>query len=196
MPGIYLASASSRRHEILTNMGVNHIILTVPAPEGEDEPRLPGESPQDYVIRTAQDKARRAAKWIEHVRLPQHAILAADTTVSLDDDIFGKPESVQHARTMLQRLSGKTHRVQTAVTLILNDVMHECLSTTDVTFATLSPTDIDEYANSNEPWGKAGGYGIQGKAASFIENINGSYSGVMGLPVYETAQLLRLCLTK
>ena len=192
MSRIYLASASPRRHEILTHMGIAHDILTVPAPEGDDEPRLPGESPQDYVLRTAHDKALRASAWIDKNRLPRHAILTADTTVSMGDEILGKPESIEDVKRMLGRLSGKTHLVQTAVTLTQGHVIHERLSTTQVTFDTLSADDIEDYARSVEPWGKAGGYGIQGKAAAFIVNINGSYSGVMGLPVYETAQLLRL----
>ena len=193
MPRIYLASASPRRHEILTHMGVEHVILTVPAPEGEDEPRLPDENPQDYVKRTALDKALRANSWIEQNKLPRYPILTADTTVSLDGRILGKPESIQDAKRMLGYLSGKTHLVQTAVTLTLKGVVHERLSTTQVTFDTLSAAQIEAYAGSDEPWGKAGGYGIQGQAAAFIVNIHGSYSGVMGLPVYETAQLLRLC---
>lgn len=195
IPRIYLASASPRRHEILTHMGVDHVILTVPAPEGEDEPRLPDESPQDYVKRTALDKAIRANSWIEQNKLPRYPILTADTTVSLDGRILGKPESIQDAKYMLGCLSGKTHLVQTAVTLTLKGVVNEHLSTTQVTFDTLSAHQIEEYASGDEPWGKAGGYGIQGKAAAFIVNVNGSYSGVMGLPVYETAQLLRLCKT-
>ena len=192
MHRIYLASASPRRHEILTHMGVDHLILTVPAPEGDDEPRLPGENPQDYVLRTARDKALRATAWIGKAQLPRYPVLTADTTVSLGDEILGKPESIEHAKQMLERLSGQTHLVQTAVIMALGNVMHERLSTTQVTFDNLTAQAIEAYARSDEPWGKAGGYGIQGKAAAFIVNINGSYSGVMGLPVYETAQLVRM----
>ena len=191
MKRIYLASASPRRHEILNQMGITHDILTVPAPEGEDEPRLEGESPQDYVSRTALDKAIRADQWIHKVQLPVRPILTADTTVSLGDEILGKPGSIEEARQILGQLSGKTHTVQTAVVLFINGKHHERVSTTQVTFATLSDEDIHDYVNSPEPWGKAGGYGIQGTAATFIANINGSYSGVMGLPIFETAQILR-----
>ena len=191
MKRIYLASASPRRHEILKQMGVSHDILTVPAPAGEDEPRLSGETPQDYVIRTARDKAIRAMHWLKSAQLPVRPILTADTTVSLGDEILGKPQSISDATRMLEKLSGKTHTVQTAVVLMEETLIYESLSTTAVTFDTLSPADITCYANSTEPWGKAGGYGIQGTAALFITNINGSYSGVMGLPIDHTGRLLR-----
>lgn len=194
MKRIYLASASPRRHEILNQMGIAHDILTVPSPDGEDEPRLDAESPEEYVIRTALDKAMRANLWVNTVKLPVRPILTADTTVSLGNDILGKPGSMEEARHMLKQLSGQTHTVQTAVVLFTNGQHYERISTTRVTFATLSDVDITDYVNSSEPWGKAGGYGIQGTAGRFIANINGSYSGVMGLPVFETAQILRHCM--
>ncbi len=188
---IYLASASPRRHELLTQMGIAHDILIVPAPEGEDEPRLPAESPTDYVLRTAQDKADRAVSWIKQSNLPTRPILTADTTVSIDDEILAKPVSVDDATRILRHLSGKTHVVQTAVTLSVGSARYQRISTTEVTFSPLSDEDINTYCDTGEPWGKAGAYGIQGYASIFIEKINGSYSGVMGLPIYDTSQLLR-----
>ncbi|MBC2770343.1 Maf family protein [Pusillimonas minor] len=188
---IYLASASPRRHEILLHMGVAHDILIVPAPPGADEPQHPGETPEAYVLRTAHDKADLAAQWIEAARLPQKPVLTADTTVSIEGEVLGKPLSVDDARQMLERLSGKTHQVQTVVTLTTHGRRDERISTTAVTFATLTTSEINAYSSSTEPFGKAGGYGIQGKASMFIAGISGSYSGVMGLPVFETAQLLK-----
>ena len=188
---IYLASASPRRHEILDQMGITHDILTVPAPQGEDEPRLTNESPQQYVARTAREKALRAMQWVSAIDLPVRPILTADTCVSLKDEILGKPGSLHDVLTMLRQLSGQTHLVQTAVVLLINGTVHECLSTTNVTFTTLTDQEISDYADTNEPWGKAGSYGIQGRAAAFISAINGSYSGVVGLPIFETMRLLK-----
>ncbi|OXR48546.1 septum formation inhibitor Maf [Pusillimonas sp. T2] len=188
---IYLASASPRRHEILLQMGVAHDILIVPAPPGDDEPQLPGESPEAYVLRTAHEKADRAIQWITTAKLPQKPVLTADTTVSIEGRVLGKPSSLDDARHMLECLSGKTHQVQTVVTLTAGARREERISTTTVTFSPLSSTEIQAYCTSTEPWGKAGGYGIQGKASMFIQRIAGSYSGVMGLPVFETAQLLK-----
>lgn len=195
-PEIYLASASPRRHEILTLMGVQHEVLQVPAPEGEDEPRLPGEAPAVYVCRTARDKALRAADWLANrksaiTRPTQRPVLSADTTVILDDDILGKPSTEQHAQDMLARLSGRTHAVHTAVALIHDGRLHENVSITSVRFKPLSDEEIRLYCSSGEPMGKAGSYGIQGRAGMFVESITGSYTGVMGLPMFETALLLR-----
>lgn len=187
---IYLASASPRRHEILEQMGVPHTVLDVPSPPGEDEPRLPGETPADYVCRTAKDKALRALEWIKAQALPVLPVLAADTTVILGDDILGKPSDVDDARQMLKRLSGTTHSVHTAVVLACGQHLEEKVSITDVRMKRLSNAEIEAYCATGEPMGKAGSYGIQGHASLFIEHISGSYSGVMGLPIFETGQLL------
>lgn len=191
-PLVYLASASPRRHEILARLGVPHDVLKVPPAAGEDEPRLPGEAPAAYVERTAREKARRALEHLagEASRLPPRPVLAADTTVILGNDILGKPAGIDDARAMLARLSGTEHEVRTAVVVATPERMLEAVSVTAVRFAVLSRDDIDAYCASGEPMDKAGAYGIQGLAGLFIENISGSYTGVMGLPVYETGRLL------
>lgn len=189
---LLLASASPRRRELLDQIQVRHEVLRVPSPPGEDEPRLPGESPVDYVCRTALDKARRAREWL---RLQQAAeadlpILAADTTVALGEEIFGKPRDAQDAAAFLQRLSGTTHEVMTAVVLDLGVESLHALSRSEVTFATLSPAEIEAYCLTDEPMGKAGAYAIQGRAAAFVQHTVGSHSGIMGLPLRETYELL------
>ncbi|NYT57302.1 septum formation inhibitor Maf [Alcaligenaceae bacterium] len=200
-PCIYLASASPRRHEILLQMGVAHDVLRVPAPPGEDEPRLPNEPPHIYVLRTAREKALRAVQWLTAVSATaaladgepldnNRPILSADTTVILDDDILGKPLNAGDAHSMLRRLSGRRHEVRTAVVLAHAGALHEAVSVTEVHFKTLTEAEIQAYCVSGEPMGKAGAYGIQGKAGLFVERISGSYTGVMGLPVYETGMLL------
>lgn len=188
---IYLASASPRRHEILKQIGAKHRILIVPSPPGEDEPILPGEAPEHYVMRTAIEKSDRALAWIEHQSLPTLPVLTADTTVALNNVILGKPNSYQDAKHMLGQLSGQTHSVYTAVTLTFDAHRISTLSKTEVKFAKISLEDIESYCQTHEPWGKAGAYGLQGLAALFVESINGSYSGVVGLPIYETGQLLK-----
>lgn len=201
LPAIYLASASPRRHEILLQMGVEHDVLHVPAPEGEDEPRLPNELPEVYVLRTAREKAIRARQWLASSPLsttgkPLDAtrpVLSADTTVILGNDILGKPANIDDARRLLTRLSGNTHAVHTAVVLAYGDQLLEDVSITQVRFTHLSDTEIAAYCATGEPMGKAGAYGIQGKAAIFIEHIAGSYTGVMGLPTFETWRLLHAC---
>ncbi|RTZ40909.1 septum formation inhibitor Maf [Candidimonas sp. SYP-B2681] len=201
-PVIYLASASPRRHEILLQMGVEHEILHVPSPEGEDEPQLLNETPQDYVLRTAKEKAIRARHWLTSQNEAgllnsadaQRPLLSADTTVILDQDILGKPADLDDARAMLARLSSRSHAVHTAVVLAHKDFLIEDVSITEVRFKTLTDEEIDDYCATGEPFGKAGSYGIQGKAAVFIEHISGSYTGVMGLPVFETWRLLQTAL--
>jgi septum formation protein len=201
---LYLASASPRRHELLNQIGFTHEILHVPSPPGEDEPRFATESPLEYVQRTAQDKANRAQVWMSQQSLnvnqpgQQTTILTADTTVALGDLVLGKPQDIQHASDILQLLSGKTHTVYTALVLSQSDshTHHQwrqwrALSTTQVSFADLTQQTIDEYIATGEPFGKAGAYGIQGHAAKFISRIEGSYSGVMGLPLYETCELMK-----
>jgi septum formation protein len=198
LPCIYLASASPRRHELLLQMGVTHDILRVPAPAGEDEPRLPGEPAHVYVRRTARDKALRARHWVDGGATVDgkpldrsRPILSADTTVILDGDILGKPADTEDAAAMLARLSGRSHSVHTAIALSRGAELLEDVSITEVRFKHLSLEEIRAYCATGEPMGKAGAYGIQGLAGLFVEYISGSYTGVMGLPVFETGRLLR-----
>jgi len=200
---ILLASASPRRHEILNQLGIRHGILRVPPPEGEDEPRLPGEAAEDYVRRTARDKALQALAWLADGGRPadpptdwpedwtRAPILCADTTVILDGDVLGKPADAAQANAMLRRLSGRTHQVHTAVVLAVDGHLLEACQISHVGFQPLSDEDIQQYCASGEPFGKAGSYAIQGRAAAFITHLSGSHSGVMGLPAHETTQLLR-----
>ncbi|WP_051919325.1 Maf family protein [Basilea psittacipulmonis] len=187
---IYLASASPRRHELLNQIHVSHDVLNVPAPEGEDEPILPGEDPLDYVIRTAKDKNILAQAYLKQTELPIHPILTADTTVVYQQTILGKPIHEQDAKETLQLLSGKWHDVRTAVVLSYQDILLESICTSQVLFKPLSEQEIQDYIDSKEGFGKAGSYAVQGRAATFIKEIKGSYSGIMGLPLYETHQLL------
>ncbi|ALX83326.1 Maf family protein [Achromobacter ruhlandii] len=188
---LYLASASPRRRELLTQIGLAHDVLRVPAPPGEDEPQHPGESAADYVQRTARDKAERGRDWLRAQALPVLPLLAADTTVILDGQVLGKPADRDDAIRILQALSGQTHQVHTAVALWTGDRLLEAVSITQVQMRPLQPDEIARYCDSGEPDGKAGAYGIQGLAGTFIARIDGSYTGVMGLPLFETANLLR-----
>ncbi|OZI21413.1 septum formation inhibitor Maf [Bordetella genomosp. 9] len=190
-PRLYLASASPRRRELLNQMGLAHRVLEVPAPPGEDEPRHAGEPAADYVRRTAREKAVRGERYRQEQGLPPRPLLAADTTVILNGDVLGKPLGRDDAIRMLARLSGACHEVHTAVALIAHDRLHEKVSVTTVRMRALDADEIARYCDSGEPYGKAGAYGIQGLAAAFIERIEGSYTGVMGLPLFETAALLR-----
>lgn len=188
---LYLASASPRRRELLTQIGLAHDVLRVPAPPGEDEPQHPGESAADYVQRTARDKAERGRDWLRAQALPVLPLLAADTTVILDGQVLGKPADRDDAIRILQALSGQMHQVHTAVALWTGDRLLEAVSITQVQMRPLQPDEIARYCDSGEPYGKAGAYGIQGLAGTFIARIDGSYTGVMGLPLFETANLLR-----
>lgn len=192
MNKLYLASASPRRHELLNQVGIAHEVLLVPAPEGEDEPILASETAVDYVQRTAMDKLKHALLWREtQPQLHQHwAILCADTTVELDGKILGKPTDLAHAAQLLRQLSGREHRVHTAACVGYAEQIHTVLSTNTIRFKQLSDEEIAAYCHSQEPLGKAGAYGIQGRAAVFIEHLEGSYSSVMGLDLYQTHQLL------
>lgn len=190
MTAIYLASRSPRRRELLTLMGVAHEVLDLPATE-EDEPRLRGEPPAAYVRRTAREKAERGLTVLRERALPSLPVLAADTTVVLDDDVLGKPADRAQATAMLERLSGSRHEVHTALALADGrDVLHEDVSVTKVWFRRVTAREIDRYCDSGEPFDKAGAYGIQGLAGIFVERIDGSHTGVMGLPAFETARLL------
>ncbi|MFY2645381.1 Maf family protein [Achromobacter insuavis] len=188
---LYLASASPRRRELLTQIGLAHEVLRVPAPPGEDEPQHPGESAADYVQRTARDKAERGRDWLRAQALPVLPLLAADTTVILDGQVLGKPADRDDAIRILRALSGQTHQVHTAVALWTGDRLLEAVSITHVRMRPLELDEIARYCDSGEPFGKAGAYGIQGLAGTFVANIDGSYTGVMGLPLFETANLLR-----
>ena len=191
---IYLASRSPRRRELLKQIGVNFEIVlmreTLPRPADVDETPEKGESPTDYVCRIARAKAE--AGWMRLVQrgLPLKPLLVADTVVAFKGNIFGKPDNPAHAEEMLTTLSGQTHQVLTAVAVAAQDKIQECLSTTTVRFRDISQSEITSYLNSSESYDKAGAYAMQGKAAVFIIEISGSYSGVLGLPLFETAQLL------
>ncbi len=178
---IYLASRSPRRRELLDQIGIHYELVDVDIDESWNGEELPA----DYVCRIAKEKARAGKAQVDD-NMP---LLAADTAVVLDNIILGKAETLDTARDMLKRLSGKSHTVLSAVTLI-NDQERTLLSESRVTFKQLSEEEIDWYCETREPLGKAGGYAIQGNAGAFIERLEGSYSGVMGLPLYETSQLL------
>lgn len=180
---IVLASASPRRRELLDQIGVTYRV----APVDIDETPAPAESAQQFVKRIAAQKS--AACW--RLIKPEIAVLAADTAVVLNGRIMGKPQDAADAEAMLQALSAQTHQVYSAVSLRSNDVHLQAISVTRVTFRALSLEEIRAYWRSGEPEDKAGSYAIQGLGAVFVESIQGSYSGVMGLPLFETAQLLQ-----
>jgi septum formation protein len=185
---IYLASASPRRRELLTQIGVPFQLLEFEV----DESVAAGEEPQAYVARVACAKAR--AGWERRPVGPparDAPVLAADTTVVLDGIILGKPLDGSDAQRMLLALGGRTHEVLTAIALATAQGVQLRVSRSSVTFRPIDASEAREYWNSGEPRGKAGGYAIQGRAAVFVAGLRGSYSGVMGLPLYETAELLR-----
>ncbi|MET0377432.1 MAG: Maf family protein [Spongiibacteraceae bacterium] len=192
-PAIYLASQSPRRRELLAQIGVDYQVISAPV---DESPRA-GETPVDYVQRLAREKAAAGRSVLLQQKLPLRPVLGADTAVVLDaleentgaPQILGKPNDLNEARTMLRLLRGRQHRVLTAVSLC-GEQQFTALSATTVWFRAISDAEIDAYWNSGEPRDKAGAYGIQGYAAVFVERIDGSYSGVMGLPLFETAQLL------
>lgn len=184
-PLLYLASLSPRRHELLLQIGVHHTVIGVEV----DETRRRGEMPSDYVLRLAREKAEkgRASDAVVGDPLP---VVGADTAVVVDGDILGKPAGRADFGEMMARLSGRTHRVLTGVALSSLDTTTR-LSESRVTFRKLEDEDVRRYWLTGEPADKAGGYGIQGVGALFVERIEGSYSGVVGLPLFETAELLR-----
>lgn len=183
---IYLASQSPRRRELLEQLGIAHRVLVPDV----NEAALPNERPEDSVRRLARIKAEVAAMRIKERRMKELPVLAADTSVILGRHILGKPENAADAAAMLAALSGRTHHVLTAVALVFQGKLAVALSDTAVRFRRLSAEEIAAYVATGEPLDKAGAYGIQGRAAAFIKRIDGSYSGVMGLPLFETAQLL------
>ena len=181
---ILLASASPRRSELLRQVGIAHAIRPVTV----DERAWPGEAPAAYVLRLAEAKARTL--WEQLAADERRPVLAADTTVALEGEIFGKPADAAESRAMLQRLSGRTHQVHTAVALVHAGGAAARVSSSDVSLRELSAAEIDWYWSTGEPADKAGGYAVQGRAAIFIRHLAGSYSGVMGLPLFETWELL------
>lgn len=192
--GIYLASRSPRRRELLAQIGVRyHLLLFRSRPDSPadvDETVLAGEAPDAYVERVARAKAEAGWKLLRLRNLPLAPVLAADTTVALGGTILGKPADRKDAAEMLARLSGQRHEVLSAVALKRDDWLESALSRSEVQFKTLSAEEIAQYTASGECDDKAGAYAVQGRAARFIAELRGSYSGVMGLPLYETAQLL------
>jgi septum formation protein len=182
---LYLASKSPRRAELLTRLGQRFGLLDLDVPEH----RQPGEPAQEYVRRVAREKA--GAGLLKVLATPDAWVLGADTEVILDDEVFGKPRDAADAAAMLRRLSGRTHQVISAVSLVSASREAQAVSVSEVTFAPLDDKDIAAYVASGEPMGKAGAYGIQGAAEQFVSHLSGSFSGVMGLPLYETVQLLR-----
>lgn len=182
---IHLASKSPRRLELLRQIGVEPGVLDVDVPEM----RLPGESPSDYVNRVAREKA--GAGLLRVMANPSALVLGADTEVVLGDEVFGKPADAADAAAMLARLAGRTHFVISVVWLVSGGRELHARSVSEVRFAAMTDEDIQAYVATGEWKGKAGGYAIQGRAAAFIEHLTGSYSGVMGLPLFETASLLR-----
>jgi septum formation protein len=192
---IYLASRSPRRRELLGHIGVKfHLLLfrnrPGAAPDVDENPQ-PGEDPRDYVMRLARAKATIGWQRMLERNLPPAPVLAADTTVALDGQIFGKPADREDAARMLAALSGRRHEVLTAVALQFDDEVETALSASEVQFRELTPEEIREYVATGEPDDKAGAYAIQGRAALFVAEIRGSQSGIVGLPLYETAQLLQ-----
>ena len=181
---ILLASASPRRSELLRQVGIDHEIRPVDV----DESVRPGEAPSAYVLRLAEAKA--VALWQRLTVAERRPVLAADTTVALEGEIFGKPADLAEARAMLGRLSGRTHEVHTAVAVLHAGGAAARVSSSSVSLRELTPAEIDWYWRTGEPADKAGGYAVQGRAAAFIRHIAGSYSGIMGLPLYETWELL------
>ena len=194
MQTIWLASKSPRRAELLQGMGVPFEVLQFTDDAGAqyevDESVHPGEPPRDYVRRVALDKALHALSYMRDRQLVARPLLSADTTVALGDRILGKPADAAEAREMLGVLSGQVHEVLTAVVVIDRHDIRQMLSVSRVHFMPLSTETIDRYIASGEPFDKAGAYGIQGHAGTFLADMQGSFTGIMGLPVHETACLL------
>ena len=192
--GIYLASRSPRRRELLSQIGVRyHLLLFRSRPDSPpdvDETFLPNEQPDTYVERVARSKAEAGWRLLRLRNLPLAPVLAADTTVALDGRILGKPADRKQAAEMLAALSGSRHEVLTAVALARDEQCDSALSRSEVQFKKLSAEEIAHYVATGECDDKAGAYAIQGRAARFVMELRGSYSGVMGLPLYEASQLL------
>ncbi len=194
-PRIYLASQSPRRRELLKQIGINFELLLLRSDPHRDvdidETPHPGESPEDYTRRVCRAKAEAGYTALKQRNLPPFPVLSADTAVALDGKIFGKPDDAEHAAAMLRQLSGCEHQVLSAVSVALDEHVETAISISTVRFVPLDEVRIQRYLLTREYTDKAGGYAIQGHAGAFIEHISGSYSGVMGLPLFETVQLLR-----
>ena len=190
---IYLASQSPRRRQLLEQLGVSYELLLPEADEDAEslEVVLPKEAPLAYVKRVTDLKLDAALKRLKSRGLPAAPILCSDTTVALGRTILGKPEDAKDAERMLSALAGQTHRVLTAVSMGTLRKREQTLCVSRVTFSSMSPRQIQAYVASGEPLGRAGAYAVQGRAAAFISHMSGSYSGIMGLPMFETAALLR-----
>jgi septum formation protein len=190
---IHLASQSPRRRELLTQIGVAHELLLPTLDEDAEslEVVLAGEAPDAYVQRVTALKLIAARARLQRAGGQNRPILCADTTVAMGETILGKPESAEDALRMLRALSGQTHRVFTAIAIGWGEKTAQACCESRVTFAEMTDAEIADYVASGEPMGKAGAYGVQGRAAAFIARIEGSYSGIMGLPLFETAQALR-----
>jgi septum formation protein len=190
---VYLASQSPRRRQLLDMLGVKHELL-LPGPHEDTESLeavLPGEAPARYVQRVTALKLDAAIARMKQRGLAPAPVLCSDTTVALGRTIYGKPEDERDAARMLRELSGRTHRVLTGVAIQSGRKRIAALSDSRVTFAAMTPAQIRAYVATGEPMGKAGAYAIQGRAAAYISHISGSHSGIMGLPMFETANLLR-----
>jgi septum formation protein len=192
-PFIYLASQSPRRSQLLQQLGIEHQLLLPDANEDAEqlEIALHNEPPLQYVQRVTLLKLEAALMRWSQRQLAPAPVLCADTTVALDGVIYGKPQNTDDAARMLQALSGQTHQVMTAIAIGHQQQRLTACSTSEVTFAPFTPQQINDYIASCEPMGKAGAYAIQGRAAAFISQIQGSYTGIMGLPLFETAALLQ-----
>jgi septum formation protein len=190
---IYLASQSPRRAQLLEQLGIRfELLLPDPAEDAESlEVVYPHEAPAEYVTRVTLLKLDAAAARRERRGLPTAPVLCSDTTVALDATIYGKPSDAADAQRMLRALAGRTHSVMTAVAIQHGVQRVQALSVSQVQFAAMSEAQIRDYAATQEPMGKAGAYAVQGRAAAYIAYMSGSYSGIMGLPMYETAELLR-----
>ena len=190
---VYLASQSPRRRQLLAQIGVRHELLLPGADEDAEalEAHRPGEGPLDYVLRVTQAKLAAAVRRLRRRGLTMAPILCADTTVALGRAVLGKPADAAQAVATLARLSGRTHRVITALALASGRTRSSAVSISRVRFARIARDEIERYVAGGEPFGKAGAYAVQSGAAAWIERIEGSYSGIMGLPLYETASLLR-----
>jgi septum formation protein len=191
---IYLASRSPRRRELLKQAGIAYEVLLYREDSRRgidvDETPMAGEDPREYVLRMARIKAEAASLRLGQRRLPDYPVLAADTTVVLDGRILGKPADHAEAHAMLSALSGRSHEVLTAIAVCRHDRLETRLSVSTVEFAEISAARLRQYIASGEPLDKAGAYGIQGRAGAFVKHLAGSYTGVMGLPLYDTIELL------
>ena len=190
---IYLASQSPRRAQLLSQLGVVfELLLPDPDEDAETLEEVHGrEAPAAYVQRVTRLKLEAAVARMKRRGLPAAPVLCSDTTVALGREILGKPADLSQARRMLSALAGRMHRVLTAVAVQQGRQTREVLSVSSVSFAAMSPAQIKSYVATGEPMGKAGAYAVQGQAAMHITRISGSYSGIMGLPLYESAQILR-----